>query len=251
MNIVDVLQPKFKIRSRYNPVTEDQDKAILSYIDAASKKTCKVIIEQLLAECNKLKLEMKECEIEIVKAKNLIEHGKVEIITLSDASQHPIDFHQQGKMFLDYYTNKFENELGYQLQKLQQYLEMTRARDELLEKPRVEKVKIQQNERQRLIREAGGSGLTLSNYCKKMIYSALGGAYCQVCKIEDEHVLTFDHKNDDGHLDRKRFSSYGDFYLYYSLHIDEAREKLQVSCFNHNVKKFRISEKQLKTTQSM
>lgn len=188
---------------------------------------------------------MKECEIEIVKAKNLITHGKVEVITLSDGSQYPLDFQQQGKAFLDFYTNKLEGELGYQLEKVQQYLQLAKNRRQLLEKPNIDKIKIPQNERQRMVNEACQSGLSLSEYCKKLIYSYLGGAFCQTCRVEDEDVLTFDHKNDDGYLDRERFSSYDDFYLYYTLHMDEAKEKLQVLCFNHNVKKSRVRKKDI------
>lgn len=61
---------------------------------------------------------------------------------------------------------------------------------------------------------------------------ALGGK-CVHCGYDaDIRALELDHKNGDGHLDRKRLGS--KVHRYYCTRIDEARDNLQVLCANCN-----------------
>ena len=65
------------------------------------------------------------------------------------------------------------------------------------------------------------------------------GDRCVKCGFNDERALQFDHINDDGRLDRKRFSSASHMFEYYCKHPEEARQKLQTMCANCNWIKIR------------
>jgi len=63
----------------------------------------------------------------------------------------------------------------------------------------------------------------------------LGQPVCINCGFGDSRALQFDHINGNGNKDRKRFAKGGtNKLMYYILHPDEAREKLQVLCANCN-----------------
>jgi hypothetical protein len=59
------------------------------------------------------------------------------------------------------------------------------------------------------------------------------GGKCVHCGFDaDIRVLVLDHKNSDGHLDRRRIGNH--IARYYISRIDEAKKNLQVLCFNCN-----------------
>lgn len=60
------------------------------------------------------------------------------------------------------------------------------------------------------------------------------GSKCTVCSIADIELLEIHHINNDGALDRKRFSNPEQMWRYYILHPDEAKRKLQLLCANHH-----------------
>lgn len=60
---------------------------------------------------------------------------------------------------------------------------------------------------------------------------------CVSCEITDLDVLNFDHINNDGYQDKKKFGSNTMMYRYYADHLKEAKLKLQVLCANCNHKK--------------
>lgn len=60
------------------------------------------------------------------------------------------------------------------------------------------------------------------------------GTHCIGCGHEDIRVLEFDHINDDGAADRKRFGGARTMLLYFLEHPDEARQRLQLLCRNCN-----------------
>lgn len=64
--------------------------------------------------------------------------------------------------------------------------------------------------------------LTIMNY--------LGGTKCIKCGSEEYEGLELDHINGDGKIDRERFGDSNRMVYYYSKHLDEAKEKLQVLC---------------------
>lgn len=74
---------------------------------------------------------------------------------------------------------------------------------------------------------------------KAKLFQILGGACCCFCGYcKDTRVLQFEHINDDGYTDRKRFNgSVMTMYRYYIKHPEEARQKLQVTCANCNLEK--------------
>ena len=82
---------------------------------------------------------------------------------------------------------------------------------------------------------------------RRDLVELLGGK-CVICKEDDPEMLQIDHIYDDGYADRRRFGkrwygegpepvSLGNIYCYYLAHPDEAKQKLQVLCANHNWKK--------------
>jgi 5-methylcytosine-specific restriction endonuclease McrA len=61
------------------------------------------------------------------------------------------------------------------------------------------------------------------------------GGKCSLCGYEkDFRALQLDHKNSDGHLDRKKPGRKGKISRYYVKNLDEAKEKLQILCANCN-----------------
>lgn len=68
------------------------------------------------------------------------------------------------------------------------------------------------------------------------LINILGGK-CKTCGESDIQFLQLDHINDEGAEDRKRFKNIGLFYVYYLNHPEEAQQRLQVLCANHNWKK--------------
>lgn len=63
------------------------------------------------------------------------------------------------------------------------------------------------------------------------------GSKCKVCGESDIETLQIDHIADDGAEDRRRFKGLVQMYIYYINRPEEANEKLQVLCGNHNWKK--------------
>ena len=57
---------------------------------------------------------------------------------------------------------------------------------------------------------------------------------CVKCGFDNYNGLQFDHKNNDGAQDRKRFKSHNAMMSYYLKNPEEAQEKLQVLCANCN-----------------
>lgn len=83
---------------------------------------------------------------------------------------------------------------------------------------------------------------------KLRLFEILGGPRCAnpVCLVpggcKELLALEIDHKNDDGNIDRKRFSQTGVAVNYYLKHPDEAKTKLQVLCSNCNqIKRMKVS----------
>jgi hypothetical protein len=60
------------------------------------------------------------------------------------------------------------------------------------------------------------------------------GDCCKWCGHPDERVLEFDHINDDGADDRKKFSGARSMLDYYVKNHEEAKERLQLLCRNCN-----------------
>ncbi|MBU0801682.1 MAG: hypothetical protein KKA05_11870 [Alphaproteobacteria bacterium] len=60
------------------------------------------------------------------------------------------------------------------------------------------------------------------------------GRICMGCGHEDHRVLEFDHKDDDGAADRRRFKGARSMLAYYVARPDEARHRLQTLCRNCN-----------------
>lgn len=54
------------------------------------------------------------------------------------------------------------------------------------------------------------------------------------CGFDDKRALQFDHINENGLKDLKRFGNKNAMLYYYSKHPEEAREKLQILCANCN-----------------
>ena len=65
------------------------------------------------------------------------------------------------------------------------------------------------------------------------------GSECIGCGFSDNRALQFDHIDNDGRDDRKRFGSSANMYRYYINHPDEAKLKLQILCANCNWIKIR------------
>lgn len=116
-----------------------------------------------------------------------------------------------------------------------------------------ERYKAQISERKRLKRLALPKGeilrmsLRTSDYYRiqrRTLINELGRYCCcddtncfheGICGFSDVRALQFDHKNGDGKQDYKRFKGVSRALVtYYLLHLDEAREKLQVHCANCN-----------------
>lgn len=67
---------------------------------------------------------------------------------------------------------------------------------------------------------------------RQSLLQALGGK-CVLCGYDkDLRGLVLDHKNGDGHEDRKRLGA--KVFRYYVNHLEEAQEKLQVLCATCN-----------------
>jgi len=77
---------------------------------------------------------------------------------------------------------------------------------------------------------------------RQQLIQILGGL-CGKCGIADTKVLEIDHVNDDGTVDRARFSSNDELYRWYLNNIEFAHERLQILCANCHRKK----EKKTKT----
>ena len=61
------------------------------------------------------------------------------------------------------------------------------------------------------------------------------GTKCARCGFDNNvRALQFDHINDDGAADRRRFKTQDSMYHYYLRHPDEAKARLQVLCANCN-----------------
>lgn len=69
------------------------------------------------------------------------------------------------------------------------------------------------------------------------------GNKCVVCGISDPEMLQIDHVYNNGFLDRDRFGSSLAMYTYYLNHPEEAKERLQILCANHNWKKRKEAQK--------
>jgi len=61
------------------------------------------------------------------------------------------------------------------------------------------------------------------------------GRECVLCKFNNIDALCFDHINNNGSANRKKFGHATLEYLYYSKHLEEAKEMLQVLCYNCNM----------------
>jgi hypothetical protein len=73
---------------------------------------------------------------------------------------------------------------------------------------------------------------------RQQLYTILGADYCVKCGEDDRRCLQFDHIKGMGKQEYdKRFRYSMMFLIYYTMHPDEAREKLQVLCANCNWKK--------------
>ncbi len=61
------------------------------------------------------------------------------------------------------------------------------------------------------------------------------GHVCISCGAYDKRLLQFDHINNTGYNDRKRFGrSPHRFFMYYIRHPDEAKQEIQVMCISCN-----------------
>lgn len=69
---------------------------------------------------------------------------------------------------------------------------------------------------------------------KDSLLKILGGNKCCVCGFDNPKALQIEHKNDTGHLDKKRFNRHDQFFRYYITHPLEAIKYLQVMCANCN-----------------
>jgi 5-methylcytosine-specific restriction endonuclease McrA len=72
---------------------------------------------------------------------------------------------------------------------------------------------------------------------RDIIANALGGWKCVECGITDREVLTFDHKDGGGEVERNQMGGQFPTINYYYMHLVEARLKLQVLCSNCNWRK--------------
>lgn len=97
------------------------------------------------------------------------------------------------------------------------------------------------------IKYVNNSPLKYNRRMRVNLFSVLGEKKC-VCKgincwhdgkcmIIDMDILQFDHINNDGNLDRKKFKNSTFMFKYYVDHPEEAKQKLQVLCANCNRKK--------------
>lgn len=66
------------------------------------------------------------------------------------------------------------------------------------------------------------------------IAEAIGGWKCIGCGITDRDVLSFDHKRGGGEKERNQMGGQFPMIRYYYMHLDEARNRLQVLCANCN-----------------
>jgi hypothetical protein len=87
---------------------------------------------------------------------------------------------------------------------------------------------------------------------KTKLFMLLGGVKCIKCGFDrDYRALVIEHKNNDGHEDKKKFKTTLRKCTYYLEHPDEAKEKLQVYCANCNtIKEFKRIEKERKERHS-
>lgn len=69
---------------------------------------------------------------------------------------------------------------------------------------------------------------------KTSLFKILGGFKCCICGFDNPLALQIEHKNDTGHLDKKRFNRHDQFFRYYITHPLEALEYLQIMCANCN-----------------
>lgn len=69
---------------------------------------------------------------------------------------------------------------------------------------------------------------------------------CVKCGFSDIRALQLDHINGNGRKDMKRLGGNALSYLYYSKHLDEAKQNLQVLCANCNVIKKYINREGVK-----
>ena len=71
---------------------------------------------------------------------------------------------------------------------------------------------------------------------KNQLFEILGGKHCRDCNEKREEVLSFDHLNNDGYEDRKKFYKHPDVMrAYYVNNPDLAKKTLQVLCGNCNL----------------
>jgi hypothetical protein len=63
---------------------------------------------------------------------------------------------------------------------------------------------------------------------------AIVGSKCVGCDLEDVRVLEFDHINDDGAIDRRKFKGARSMLEFYVKNPDMAKERLQTLCRNCN-----------------
>ena len=78
----------------------------------------------------------------------------------------------------------------------------------------------------------------LMSQVREQLIDYLGGVCVgRGCFIRDMHQLHVDHRLGGGNYDRRRFDSSEELYRYYLNHLGEAKEKLQVLCANHHMKK--------------
>jgi len=71
------------------------------------------------------------------------------------------------------------------------------------------------------------------------------GGQCAHCGYDDMRALVLDHKNSDGHIDRRRLGH--KIARYYIHHLDEAKINLQVLCANCNLIKQSEADEHNKT----
>ncbi|MCK4260092.1 MAG: hypothetical protein KAX49_14025 [Halanaerobiales bacterium] len=71
---------------------------------------------------------------------------------------------------------------------------------------------------------------------RQLAIQRLGGR-CADCEIDDEEVLVFDHKNNDGYKERREISSYIYHKRLYEGILEDRREDIQLLCANCNMKK--------------
>jgi hypothetical protein len=91
----------------------------------------------------------------------------------------------------------------------------------------------------RIFRQCKECCRNIKRSLKAQVIKAYGGR-CQWrsgCEITDPDMLTVDHVNNDGHIERREKKNIGGFAMHRQVVAEKFPKKYQLLCANHNLKK--------------